>query len=46
MPHEGFEQLLDGCRYRSTLICLNPRKSDDMTVPIGGSPPPLSSCRR
>ncbi|BGO94476.1 hypothetical protein NBRC10512_001165 [Rhodotorula toruloides] len=34
MPREGFEQLLDGCRYRSSMICLNPRKDDDMTVPI------------
>ncbi|GAA5847247.1 hypothetical protein JCM9279_006156 [Rhodotorula babjevae] len=34
MPTEQFEQLLDGCRFRSSLVLLSPRQAQAMTMPI------------
>lgn len=37
MPTEQFEQLLDGCRFHSSLVLLSPRQDQAMTMPIGAS---------
>ena len=37
MPKEHLEPVMDGMRFASTMIVLNPRQSDQLQVPLGES---------
>ncbi|GAA5919002.1 hypothetical protein JCM8208_000395, partial [Rhodotorula glutinis] len=34
MPIQQFEQLLDGCRFHSSIVVLSPRQDKEMQIPI------------
>lgn len=37
MPTEHIEAVMDGMRFASTLVVLNPRQDDQLQVPLGES---------
>lgn len=42
MPKEHLEPVMDGMRFASTMVVLNPRQSDQLQVPLGEPAVPLS----